>query len=314
MFCTKFTSVYKSSDKIHDIAYYVYFPMGAVKGVVQIAHGMCEYFGRYDHFARFLTQRGYIVCGNDHLGHGSSVKDDSELGYFAEVNGWQCVVSDMYQLTKIMKKNYSDLPYFLLGHSMGSFMARAYCTKYSKKLDGVVFCGTSGGTAGIPALLTIIDGMKKVYGSKHRSQKINKIAFGAYNKRITDSNSEYAWISRDKDVVHEYSLDDKCTFIFTLNGFENLMKSLWYVSNEKWFETYNKSLPTFLIAGENDPVGQYGEGVRKVYNKMCDYSCDVKLKLYPGARHELLNELDKQETYDDVLEFFEDCINKSEIL
>ena len=172
MFFTKFTSTYKSSDKIHDIAYYIYFPLGTVKGVVQISHGMCEYFNRYDHFARFLAQHGYVVCGNDHLGHGSSVNDNSELGYFAEENGWQCVVNDLYTLTKIMKKRIIVTCLILcLGHSMGSFMSRAYCTKYGKNLDGVIFCGTSGGVSGIPMLLSVIDGLKKIYGNKHRSRK-----------------------------------------------------------------------------------------------------------------------------------------------
>lgn len=314
MFCTKFTSTYKSSDKIHDIAYYIYFPLGTVKGVVQISHGMCEYFNRYDHFARFLAQHGYVVCGNDHLGHGSSVNDNSELGYFAEENGWQCVVNDLYTLTKIMKKNYSDLPYFMLGHSMGSFMARAYCTKYSKNLDGVVFCGTSGEIKGIPILLSVIDGLKKIYGDKHRSRKVNKIAFGAYNNKITDNDSEYAWISRDKEVIRKYGEDEKCTFIFTLNGFENIMKVLWYVSQEKWFQTYNKSLPTLLVTGSGDPVGQYGEGVKQVYNKLIKNSCNASLKIYPDARHELLNEINKQEVYDCVLEFLQEYSGSKDIL
>ena len=312
---TKFNSVYKSSDNIHDIAYSVYFPMGYIKGVVQIAHGMCEYFGRYDAFARFLADNGYIVCGNDHLGHGGSVNDDSELGYFAGQDGWQCVVKDMYKLTKLMKKNYGDLPYILFGHSMGSFLARAYCTKFGKHLDGVVFCGTSGVVKGIPALLTVIDSLEAVYGDKHRSKWVNKIAFGSYNKRITDNDSPFAWLTRDNDIIKKYSEDEKCTIIFTLNGFENLMKVLWYVSNNKWFETYNKALPTFLIAGDADPVGQYGKGVEDVYNKLCDNSCNAKLKIYPEARHELLNELNKQEVYDDLLEFFEDCIdNKNDLV
>lgn len=314
MICTKFKSTFKSSDKIHNIAYYVYFPAGEVKGVVQISHGMCEYFLRYDHFAEFLVQHGYVVCGNDHLGHGNSVNDSSELGYFSEENGWQCVVSDLYALTKIMKKYYGDLPYFMLGHSMGSFMTRAYCIKYGGNLDGVIFCGTSGGLRGIPALLTVIDGLKKIHGNKYRSRLVNKLAFGAYNKRISDNSSEFAWISRDKDVVGKYSKDEKCTFIFTLNGFENLMKVLWYVSQDKWFENYDKSLPTLLIAGSGDPVGQYSEGVKTVFKKLSEYSCNVQCKIYPEARHELINEINKQDVYDDVLGFLQEYSDGADIL
>ncbi len=310
MFCTKHTSSYKSSDGTHDIIYSVYQPLGAVRGVVQIAHGMCEYFGRYEDFAHFLVKHGYVVCGNDHLGHGRSVSESSELGYFAEENGWEYVVKDMHNLTRLMKKGYSDIPYFLFGHSMGSFMSRAYCIRYSRELDGAIFCGTSGGIEGIPALLTIIDCFKKVYGSKHRSNKVNKIAFGAYNKQITDSDSSYAWLTRDKAVVEEYVNDDKCAYIFTLNGFENLMKVLWYVSNDKWFETYNKSLPTLLIAGDADPVGDYGKGVEEVYEKLCENDCKVDMKLYHDARHEILNELEKEKTYADVLEFLNECVSE----
>lgn len=313
MLCTKFTSTYKSSDNIHDIAYYVYFPMGGVKGVVQISHGMCEYFQRYDHFARFLAEQGYVVCGNDHLGHGSSVRNNSELGYFASENGWQKVVNDLYSLTKIMKKNYGDLPYFMLGHSMGSFMARAYCIKYGKNLDGVVFCGTSGGMTGIPGMLSVIDGLKKIHNDKYRSNLVNKLAFGAYNRKISDNNSKYAWISRDKDVVDKYSQDEKCTFVFTLNGFENLMKVLWYVSNEKWFSSFNKNLPVLLISGDSDPVGAYGEGVKKVYDRLKEYSFNVSLKIYKGARHELLNEINKNEVYYDVLAFLQTYTKNSDI-
>lgn len=309
MFCTKFNSFFKSSDGIHDIAYKVYYPVGAIKGVVQIAHGMCEHFGRYDDFANFLAKNGYVVCGNDHLGHGNSVKDNSELGYFAEKDGWLCVVKDMFTLTKIMKKNYKDLPYILLGHSMGSFLARAYCTKYGRHLDGVVFSGTTGIIKGVPAMLAAVDGLKAIYGDRHRSNKLNTLVFGNYNREIEDSDSPYAWISRDKQVIEEHSKDEKGMFIFTLNGFENLAKLSWYISNEKWFETYNKSLPTMFISGDADPVGQYGEGVQEVYDKLKDYSCNVKIKLYPGARHEVLNEINKQEAYDELLAFFDNCVD-----
>ena len=133
------------------------------------------------------------------------------------------------------------------------------------------------------------------------AEKVNKIAFGAYNNKITDNDSEYAWISRDKEVIRKYGEDEKCTFIFTLNGFENIMKVLWYVSQEKWFETYNKSLPTLLVTGSGDPVGQYGRGVKQVYNKLIEHSCNASLKIYPDARHELLNEINKQEVYDCIL-------------
>ncbi|MBQ8108210.1 MAG: lysophospholipase [Ruminococcus sp.] len=299
---------FDSSDGIHDIYYVTYRPEGEVRGVVQIAHGMCEYIDRYDDFAAFLARNGYAVCGNDHLGHGKSVNDESELGWFAEKRGWQLCVKDMHRLTELMKGDFCGLPYVMLGHSMGSFMARAYVTKYHRDIDGAVFSGTGGGIPGVPAMLTLIDTLRAVKGDKYRSDVLNSMAFGMYNSRIENQRTKYDWISRDEEIVDKYCEDPLCTYIFTLNGFENLMKVMWYVTNDKWYCSYPKNLPTYLIAGSADPVGDYGRGVLKVYNKLRLENCDIELKLYSGARHEILNETNRAEVYDDVLEFMERLI------
>lgn len=302
---THFSSSFRSSDKAHDIAYYVVFPTGAVRGVVQIAHGMAEHFERYNAFADFLAERGFVVCGEDHLGHGRSAASEEDYGYFSEINGWENVVKDMFKLTKIMKKNYPEVPYFLLGHSMGSFLARAYVTRYSKHLDGVVFSGTSGGVGGTSAMLTLLDAVKLFKGDKHKSKLFDKLAFGGYNKKITERNSDFDWLTRDTSIVAKYCNDKRCGFTFTLNGFENLSKLLWYVSNDKWFKTYPKTLPTYLVSGACDPVGNYGKGVLKVFNELNLNDCTVEMKIYKDARHEVLNEINKDEVYADLLDFFE---------
>lgn len=303
MLCTAMTSSFKSCDGIHDIFYRVWFPEGNVRGVVQISHGMCEYIGRYSEFAQFFVQHGFVVCGNDHLGHGGSTANDEELGYFAAEKGWQKAVCDLHRLTKIMKKNYPDVPYFLVGHSMGSFIARAYCTKFGYELDGAVFCGTSGGMDGLSALIAFVEAQEKLFGGRYRSKFVNHLAFGAYNRKIHSPKTSYDWISRDTDIVDKYNADKKCTFTFTLNGFENLMKVLWFVSQDKWFSTFRKDLPVLLIAGDKDPVGSYGKGVVSVYNKMLDYHCTADCIIYPEARHELFNETNRGEVYLDVLDF-----------
>lgn len=303
MKCTKITSTYKSRDGIHDISYHVWFPEGEARGILQISHGMCEYIMRYADFAEYMAEHGFIVCGNDHLGHGGSVDSNDELGYFSHDKGWQNVVADLHTLTMIMKSNYPDLPYYLFGHSMGSFMARAYCTKYGRELDAAVFCGTGEGFDGLGAMIAAVSAIKKVKGGKYRSAFVNKLAFGAYNSRIENKKTQYDWISRDCDIVDKYNADEKCTFVFTLNGFENLMEVLWYVNRDKWFSTLRKDLPVFLIAGDADPVGNYGKGVTGVCEKMKDFQCDVRMKLYHGARHELLNETNRSEVYKDVLDF-----------
>ena len=305
---TKFKGYFPSADDTHDIAYYVYFPVGKIKAVLQISHGMCEYFERYSHFAEFLANEGFCVCGNDHLGHGDSVNNDGELGWFSEQEGWENAVNDMYTLMKIMKNSYADLPYFLFGHSMGSFLARAFVTKCGKFLDGAIFCGTGGGMAGVPELLTFVDLMKKIHGDKYRSQVVNKLAFGAYNAKILNKKSDFDWISRDDKIVDKYKNDKKCNYIFTLNGFENLAKVMWYVSNNKWYQSYPRELPTYLIGGSGDPVGEYGRGVLKVYNKLSENECNVEMKIYKDARHELLNESNKDEVFADILSFLNDTM------
>ena len=302
---TKMTSFFKSRDRIHNIRYHVWFPEKAPVGVVQISHGMCEYVERYDDFAQFLTEHGYVVCGNDHLGHGGSVSSPEELGYFAPEKGWETAVKDMHQLTGIMKRSYPSLPYFLFGHSMGSFLARAYSIWYGRELTGAVYCGTAGPLKGGEIMLLAVDAAKHRHDEFYRSKTINGIAFGSYNKRIDAPRTEFDWLTRDESVVDAYIEDELCGFMFTLNGFENLGKLLWYVSQEKWFSSIRKDLPILLIAGTADPVGDYGEGVKKVFNKLISYSAQARIHLYDDDRHELLNELDREEVYNDVLEFFE---------
>ena len=302
---TMLTSTFKSRDKVHRISYHVWFPEGEPRGIVQIAHGMSEYALRYDSFARFLTDNGFVVCANDHLGHGSSVNTPGEYGFFAPVDGWETAVRDMHTLTVKMKENYPGLPYFLFGHSMGSFLARAYTTWFGRELDGAIYCGTAGPVKAGEMLLLAIDAAKRRHDIYYRSQTLNKIAFGSYLREIEDPRTEFDWLSRDDDVVDAYIADDKCGFVFTLNGFENLGRMLWFISQDKWFSTMRKDLPIMLIAGTADPVGDYGNGVKKVFNKLISYSCQARIRLYEGARHELINEINREEVYADVLDFLE---------
>lgn len=301
---TLITSTFNSRDGVHNIRYHVWFPEKEPVGVVQIAHGMSEYAKRYDGFARFLTEHGFVVCANDHLGHGGSVNEASELGYFAPKEGWETVVKDMHTLTGLMKKSYPGLPFFLFGHSMGSFLARAYTTWFGSELTGAVYCGTAGPMKGTEMLLLAVDAAKHRHNEFYRSNTINKVAFGSYNKKIDSPRTGFDWLTRDNDIVDAYIADDKCGFVFTLNGFENLGRLLWFISQEKWFSTIRKDLPMLLIAGDADPVGNYGEGVKKVFNKLISYSAAARIRLYEGARHELTNELNREEVYQDVLDFF----------
>lgn len=302
----KFSGGYLSSDKKRTIAYYIYEPKCEIKGVIQISHGMCEYIERYEEFADYLTDNGWLVCGNDHLGHGKSAASEEELGYFSEEKGWEHCVNDLHTLHGIIREKYGDYPYVLFGHSMGSFIARAYITRYGSKIDGAVLCGTSAGFPKfIGTQLAIIDRVKKSEGELSRSKTINDIMFGAYTREIENSQSDFDWICSDSEVVSKYEKDKLCNFIFTVNGFENLVRVLGYVTADKWYASVRKDLPILLVAGKDDPVGSYGKGVYKVFEKLCNEGCDVRMKLYGGMRHEIINEKGRKEPYKDVLSFAE---------
>ena len=300
---------FKSSDGEHNIAYYVFMPKGEIRGAVQIVHGMCEYFLRYRGFAEFLAENGIAVCGNDHLGHGSSVSSPEDLGYFSPEKGWQNAVEDMYKLTKIMKAKVGDVPFIMFGHSMGSFLARVYMIKHASALDGAIVCGTGDGVPGLSALATVCDAVKLAKGDRYRSEKINNIAFGKYNERFPDAEYPTAWLTRDVEIQKSYIDDEKCDFIFTVNGFENLAKMLAYISDPRWFAALRKDLPVLIVSGSDDPVGNYGKGVQSVYDKLRAKDCNVELKIYEGARHEPLNETNRDEVMADLLGFINDVIN-----
>ncbi|MBO6140936.1 MAG: alpha/beta hydrolase [Ruminococcus sp.] len=300
---------FKSTDGEHNIAYYVFMPKGEIRAAVQIVHGMNEYLLRYKHLAKFFNDNGIAVCGNDHLGHGSSISCEEDYGYFSPEKGWQNAVEDMYKLTKIMKEKVGDVPYFMFGHSMGSFLARAFMIRHASALDGAVICGTGDGMPATAALLTVCDAVKLAKGERYRSDKLNNVAFSKYNERFPDAAYNTAWLSRDEEIQKAFAEDEKSNHIFTVNGFENLAKMLHYISDPRWFKALRKDMPVFLIAGTDDPVGNYGKGVQAVYDKMKAQDCNVELKLYEGCRHELVNELNKDEVMADILSFIEDTIS-----
>lgn len=307
---------FPSSDKGKKIYYEIYTKEGMKpKAVVQLVHGMCEYVRRYRHFARFLNDMGYLVVGNDHLGHGMTAaklaeekqgvidpSENDELGYFSEKNGWQHCVADMHRLTRIMKEEYPELPYFMFAHSMGSLLGRAYVTQYPDELDGVVYSGTGALLGAEPQLLLYLGGLKKARGDRYRPPVTDKAMFGKYGLYNTKAGGG-SWLNRDLEEVFKYAGDPYCNFKFTVNGFENLVGVNYFVNRNKWFEDYPKELPTYIVSGSKDPVGDCGKGVLKVYNKLRLFDCDVELKIYNGAKHEIINELNKEEVYGDVLDF-----------
>ena len=311
---------FPSSNKGKKIYYEIYTKKDLQpKAVIQIVHGMCEYVRRYREFARLLNDNGYLVVGNDHLGHGMTAaklaeekdgvidpNENEERGFISERDGWQHCVADMHRLTRIIKKEYPGIPYFMFAHSMGSLMGRAYVTAYPGELDGIIYSGTGALLGTESQLMLYLQGIEKVKGSRFRPPLTDKAMFGKYGLYNSKSGRDGGgWLNRDAEEVRKYSADPYCNFSFTVNGFLNLLGVNYYVNRNKWFEVYPKELPTYIISGSKDPVGDCGRGVLKVYNKLRLYDCDVEMKIYNGARHELINELNREEVYRDVLDFYE---------
>ena len=267
---------------------------------VRIAHGMAEYSNRYARFAMELCRHGYAVYINDHLGHGSSVANADELGFFGD-DGPNSLVEDMKQLTDIARQEYPNVPVFLFGHSMGSFLARKYTAKYGHQLDGAVFCGTSGPNPAVGIGIMLSDYIVKHEGKLHRSAFLDNMAFGTYNKK-TAKSTKFDWLSRDEKEVEKYIHDENCGFLFTAAGFKTLFSVLKEVSAKLWYKTVPERLQILLIAGDKDPVGEYGKGVTEVYETLRKTGhTNTVMKLYPEARHELLNELNRDEVTEDVI-------------
>lgn len=261
-----------------------------IRAVFQIAHGMAEHKERYEKFATKLAENGFAVYINDHLGHGKSVKSQDELGFFGDKDGWKNFVEDCHKLLVIAKQENPNKPCIFFGHSMGSFVCRAFTFKYYKELVGAVICGTSGPNKGASAGVGVASTTSKFKGDHHRSTFIDNMAFGNYNKKF-EGETDYDWLTRDSDEVRKYIEDPLCGFVFTANGYRDLFSLLNYVNSKDWFNNYPKQFPILLISGTDDPVGAYGKGVEKVKKKLEKRGkTDVTMKLYQGGRHEILND------------------------
>ena len=279
---------------------------GQFTRIIQIIHGMCEYIERYLPFIEYLATKGFIVVGHDHLGHGQSIKSPDDLGYFGEPNPSDLLIQDIHSLRKIIVKKYPNLPYFMCGHSMGSYLLRQYICTYSKGLAGIIILGT-GYMSPCESLLALgfINVLSCFKGIKHKSNLTKKISFelGPYSKydhQKKDLNN--SWISRDPEIVKKYYEDKNCQFDFTLNGYYGLVQSIRYSCDPSNVAKIKKDIPILFVSGDCDPVGNNGEGVRKSYEIMkLIGSVDVSMKLFIGCRHEVLNELNKDEVYEYIL-------------
>lgn len=291
-----------STDKIHTLQGKIFIPQGEIKGLFHIVHGMTEHIDRYDHLMSFLAENGYVCFGADNLGHGKTARDDSELGFIAHNNGWRYLVNDVIEFSDAVKEMFPSYPVVLMGHSMGSFIARLVCEYYPEHYQKLIICGTSGPNPLSKIGMAFAKFKKLINGEKYVSETIHNLAFGSYNKNF-DGTSNYEWLTKDREIIEKYENDKFCTFKFTLSAMVDLMKLLSGCNRKKWFENISETLPIFLISGDKDPVGNYGEGVKKVYNCLKANGKNVELKLYPDCRHEIHNDSCKEEMFNDILNF-----------
>lgn len=299
-------TTFLSSDQKTNIHVVTWMPEEKhIKAVLQMVHGMQEYIERYSEFAEFMTEQGYLVVGHDHLGHGESVACEEDYGFFALDAPSDHVVQDIHTLRTKMQQEYQDVPYFIFGHSMGSYMLRKYLSLHGEGLDGAIICGT-----GSMPDLTMKFGMflckllTKLHGGHYKSALIRKMSFmGPYRQYdVTGQNIENNWLTKDIEIAGRYFKDPKSSFYFTVNGYLGLMEAVYFDNQKENIDRIPKDLSIFIISGEKDPVGDMGKGVKKVYHQYEAAGIrDITWKLYEDDRHEILNELDRQKVYQDIL-------------
>ncbi len=277
------------------------------RAVLQIAHGICDYAERFAHFANWMAARGFVVVGNDHLGHGKSWQEPRRQGMFGEKNGWQLALDDMERLRARTAAQYPGLPYFLLGHSMGSFLTRTYLIRYPGRVTGALLSGTGQQPRWLlksgwylSSLLTLLR------GPEARSAFLKKLMFGSYNQAFRPNRTEYDWVCGNEEVVDVYCQDPGCQFLPTVSLCRDMMGGLLFLSDPENLTLLEKNTPVFLFSGEKDPVGENGAGVERVLQGYLQAGCtDVQCRLYPDGRHEVLNEVWRERVYQDVLDWME---------
>ena len=292
-----------SRDEKNDVHVIEWSPEdGKVSGVVQLIHGMTEYIERYEGFAEFLTKQGLLVIGHDHLGHGKTAATVEDRGYFHKEDGNGMLLGDIHQLRNLTEERFPNVPYFMVGHSMGSFLLRQYLYLHGEGLCGAVVMGTGTQPMAILKLGKLVCRvLAKRYGWRHRSKLIHSLAFGNYVKKIKDAKTSRDWLTKDEVILERYGKDPLCTFIFTLNGYYNMFHSISEASLIENMEQMPKELPVMFVAGGDDPVGNYGKGVHQVRKAFESVGMkDVTWIIYEGDRHEILNELDKEKVYQDI--------------
>lgn len=277
------------------------------RGIVQIAHGIASHIARFEPFAEFLCAHGFVVVGNDHLGHGQSIASDEDKLFFGESSGWTFAVGDMRNLTMKMHEKYPGLPLVLLGHSMGSFLARSYVIRFRDGIDALILSGTGQqSSALVSAGIKLCDAEILKNGPRYFSKSITDVVFGSYNRAFAPNRTEFDWLSRDEQNVDRYIADEMCGAMATVGLYRDMLQGIQFISKDRNLRRMNKELPVLFFSGEQDPVGEFGKGVVRAYMSFLKADMrDVTLKLYAGGRHEMLNETNRPQVYADLLHWIE---------
>lgn len=279
-------------------------PEGQPRAILQIVHGITDHAERYDDFAAYMAELGYLVVAEDHMGHGRSAGKKTVRGYFN--GGWFCAVGDAYQLLVQTKGEFSDLPYVLFGHSMGSFMVQTMLQKYPDcGIDACILCGTGWQpTIGVSAAIKLCEVICRLSGDKKPSPRLQTVLFGAFNRRVEHPRTVYDWINRNNREVDAYLADPLCRDPVTAGLMRDMLTGISYIQTRENLERMDKDLPVLIISGGDDPVGNFGEGARKTAECFREVGMlSVTTRIYPLCRHEILHEINKKDIYQDIADW-----------
>lgn len=303
-----FKEVLKGKDG-YEFSVSFWLPDGKIKGIVQILHGMVEYIDRYDDFARYLCNLGFAVAGDDHRGHGFTAGEEN-LGKVPDGHTYFDTVDDAIILTDYLQSKYPDVPTIVFGHSYGSFLAQGYIQQNSDKINGCVLCGSARmDNSDVKMGRKVANMQFKLYGKDKPANLIRKLSFGGYDKPFKHEKRKNAWLNRDVDACEKYNNDKFCNYTMSIGFYKYFFDGLIKIYEQERLDKINKDLPLFIISGDKDPVGNMGKLVRELYDLYVDNGIkNVKIKLYNNARHEILNELNKAEVYQDVSDWIKEVI------
>lgn len=297
-----------SSDGASRLRVLTWIPLqGKIRGIVQVVHGMAEHVGRYERLACTLARAGFMVVGEDHVGHGKSVSSPDQLGHLP-LNGADVMVGDVKRVGQLYRAAYPDLPFFLFGHSMGSFIARRCCAEFGSDLDGAILCGTGSLPIAVSeAAHALCHMLARTKGAEHRSAKLDSLGAGGYAKKIPDAQDEYDWLSVNRENVRAYREDPLCGAMFSVGGYAALTALTAEVAKDRHARRVPSDLPMLFIAGGMDPVGECGKGVVEACELYREAGVlDCRMRLYPGLRHEILNEDGHEKIESDILSWIEE--------